>query len=224
MAEGIVDVLEPVEIDEQHADAMSAALGLAIACVRRSCSSSRLGKPVSASRAPGTAAVPRPVSATRRPARTTGSRRSGLRRPAPSDTTRTRSFAVAAVIAREAGRPRLFATMRRPRDPRRPRGLPRARAGCRRAESRESRRTPAEDVFRLRRPANQPEITVPLEHRQRRVADVRRQHPVDALQFVFVAFLVVDIRVHRVDSDHVPFGVAIRRKVNRFRALRHPVA
>ena len=67
----------------------------------------------------------------------------------------------------------------------------------------------------LRRPAHQPEIAVPLEHRERRVVDVRRQHPVRAAQRVLVALLVVDVGVHRVDADDVAFGVAIRRVVDR---------
>ena len=78
---------------------------------------------------------------------------------------------------------------------------------------------PAEDVLGLRRPAHEAEVAVPLEHRERRVVDVRRQHPVRAAQRVLVALLVVDVGVHRVDADDPAFGVAVRRVVDRFPAL-----
>ena len=78
--------------------------------------------------------------------------------------------------------------------------------------------TPAEDVLRLRRPAHEPEIAVPLEHRERRVADVRRQHPVRAAQRLLVVLLVVDVGVHGVDADDLAFAVAVRRVVDRLPA------
>ena len=78
---------------------------------------------------------------------------------------------------------------------------------------------PAEEVLGLRRPAHEAEIAIPLEHRERRVVDVRRQHPVGAAQRVLVALLVVHVGVHGVDADDAAFGVAVRRVVDRFPAL-----
>jgi hypothetical protein len=80
-------------------------------------------------------------------------------------------------------------------------------------------RAPAEQLLGLRRPAHEPVIAVPLEHRERRVVDVRGQHPVRAAQRVLVLLLVVDVGVHRVDADHAAFGVAVRRVVHGFPPL-----
>ena len=73
---------------------------------------------------------------------------------------------------------------------------------------------PAEDVLGLRRPPDEPEIAIPLQHRQRRVVDVRGEHPVGAAQRLLVALLLVDVGVHRVDADDVGLGVAVGRVVD----------
>ena len=78
---------------------------------------------------------------------------------------------------------------------------------------------PAEDVLRLRRPADKTKVAVPLQHRQRRVVDVRGKHPVGAVQRFLVALLVVDVGVRRIDADHVAIGIAIRCEVYRFPTL-----
>jgi hypothetical protein len=71
---------------------------------------------------------------------------------------------------------------------------------------------PAKDVLGLRRPAHQLEIAVPLQHRQRGVVDVRREHPVDALQLLLVALLVVMsvCRVYAITCRGVLRGVVDR--------------
>ena len=93
VAERVVDVLEAVEVDEQHADAAAAAPAPARspASAARAAAAGSAGR--SARRAsPCTAAALPPGSASSRPARTTGSTRCCRpRRAAPSGTTRTRS-------------------------------------------------------------------------------------------------------------------------------------
>ena len=222
MAERVVDVLEPVEVDEQHADAMSAALGLRDRLRQALVQQQPVGQ--AGQRVAGREVLqsflgldPRRDVLHERQDRNDLACVVQQRRVVPLAPDRV---AVAAVIAGEAGRPRLFAAHEPPHQTRE--GLAVFFVHERAVGERNPQdfvRAPAEDVLRLRRPANEPEVAVPLEHRQRRIADVRRQHPVHALQFVFVAFLVVDIRVHRVDADHVALGIAIRRKVNRFPAL-----
>ena len=74
-------------------------------------------------------------------------------------------------------------------------------------------------MFGLRRPAHQLEVAVPFQHGERRVVDVRGEHPVRTTQRFLVALLVVDVGVYRVDPDDVAFGVAVGREVDRFPAL-----
>ena len=48
---------------------------------------------------------------------------------------------------------------------------------------------------------------------------MRGEHPVRAAQRFFVALLVVNVGVHRVDADDIAFGVAVGREVDRLPAL-----
>ncbi|MCK7502145.1 MAG: hypothetical protein MZW92_78675 [Comamonadaceae bacterium] len=53
VAERVVDVLEPIEVQEQDREPLPELPALAIVCSRRSCNRPRLGSPVSASSATG---------------------------------------------------------------------------------------------------------------------------------------------------------------------------
>ena len=144
-----------------------------------------VGQARSARRAsPGTAAALPPGCATTRPARTTGSTRSGRRRrAAPSGTTRTRSCSPSLRWLRvrpvARGSSPLMSRATRPANAAAVVLVHQRVVGERHAEHLVG--APAEDVLRLRRPAHEAEVAVPLEHRERRVADVRREHPVGAL-------------------------------------------
>ena len=204
-------------------------LACAIACARRSCSSRRLGRPVSASRV---AMCCSRSSAWIRERNVLHERQDrddvARRRRARHEWYHSHQIVSPsiAVVARQAGRARLLAAdqLARAAPPTAPRsaswssGLPSIR------HPQHLVGAPAEDVLGLRRPAHEPEIAVPLEHRQRRVVDVRRQHPVGAAQRVLVALLVVDVGVHGVDADDVAFGVAVRRVVDGLPALARPAA
>ncbi len=189
----------------------------AIACVRRSCSSSRLGRPVSASRV---ARYCSRSSAWIRDDTSCTNDRIETICPASSSSAEWYHSHQMVSPSRRWLRVRPVARGSSPcmRRATRPAKLSRSSSctsglvGERYAEDFLGR--PAEDVLRLRRPADQPEIAIPFQHGQRRVADVRREHPVDALQLVLVALLVVDVGVHRIDADHVAVGVAVRRVVD----------
>src|SRR4029079_6963334 len=129
-------------------------------------------------------------------------------------------FAILAVVAIESGRARLLAghQLFDELGHRRTIGFVRQLAAGD-PDAQDLLRTPPEDVLGLRRPPHQAEIAVPFEHRQRRVVDVRRQHPVGATQRFLVALLVVNVGVHGVDADDVAFAVAVRRVVNRLPSL-----
>ena len=168
MTQRVVDVLEAVEVDEKDADAMARCASPArwpASAVRAAADG--WGAPSARRASPGTAGVPPPGSATTRPARTTGSTRCGpRRRAARSDTTRTRScrrplrWLRVRPVARGSSPP-----IRRPT---RPAKLSRS-SSCTSGLSesgmpRISSELPAEDVLGLRRPADEPEIEVPLQH------------------------------------------------------------
>ena len=189
-------------------------LACAIACDRRSCSSSRFGSPVSASRV---ARYCSRSSAWIRERHVLHERQDrhdlavvveqrGVVPLAPD------RVAVLAVVAREArsraAPRRSSACSTRPANASRSSSWT---AGCRRAECRGSRRLVQPKMFsRLRRPAHEPEVAVPLQHRERRVADVATTASSSrARSVVLVALLVVDVGVHRVDADDVAFGVAV---------------
>ena len=197
-------------------------LACAMACPSRSCSSRRLGRPVSASRV---ARYCSRSSAWMRELTSCTNDRMETMRPCSSSRhewyhSHQMVCGVLAVVAVETRRARLLAghQLVDQRDHLVAIRLVRQlAAGDRHAEH--FLGAPPEDMLSLRRPAHQAKIAVPLQHRQRRIVDVRGQHPVGAAQRFLVALLVVDIGVHRVDADDVALGVAVRRVVDRFPAL-----